>query len=422
MPKTLRHVSISGVIVGVEHHAQFAAATERGLHTAEAGNVGIRRARGRFVTPKASDTYFSPDVIAMIARRNLDADTMYRITRHDIEIDDEFILDLDDDALFAKLASLPANPHSLIRQMPFWDLRDLHTNACGDFTLMSAAHWHLLRGHPRTSVLSLDIDSLVMHAAAAQGVTECRWPDSCRVFKPSHGKIATVRVQQIWRPWQRRLDKFLSEKVSETAAHRSRTWLNYPRRIVHGVDSLVGPSIERNFVQPASRWALGGYSADPAGKLGTGMRRWQNVSLPGRMADRQVRQPQLSAAARPFSGRPRLGYEKLPTAVDRHHRFHDGAGKGPRSLAAAFVSASTGVRMPGMVQASAANDRQKRNALLSALAAWTCRRPPPEVRRRRRPSCRAVPATTPAGGRRAETRHRGRSRPTESQNKAVCAR
>jgi hypothetical protein len=257
MPKPLRHVSIRGVIVGVEHHAQFAAATERGLHTAEAGNVGIRRARGRFVTPKASDTYFSPDVIAMIARRNLDADTMYRITRHDIEINDESVLDLDDDALLAKLASLPANPHSLIKQMPFWELRDLHTNACGDFTLMSAAHWHLLRGHPRTSVLSLDIDSLVMHAAAAQGVTECRWPDSCRVFKPSHGKIATVRVQQIWRPWQRRLDKFLSEKVSETAAHRSRTWLNYPRRIVHGVDSLVGPSIERNFVQPASRWARG---------------------------------------------------------------------------------------------------------------------------------------------------------------------
>jgi hypothetical protein len=234
-PKSLRHVSIRGIVVGPEHHTRFTASTERGIHTAEAGNVGIRRARGRFVTPKASDTYFSPKVIEMIARR-----------------------DLDDDALLAKLAELPASPHALIQQMPFWELRDLHTNACGDFTLMSAAHWHLLRGHPRdTTVLSLDIDSLVMHAAAAQGVNECRWPDSCRVFKPSHGNISSVRVRQIWRPWQRRLDKFLSEKVSEAAAHRARTWLNYPRRTVRGIDSLVGPSIERNFVRPASQWARG---------------------------------------------------------------------------------------------------------------------------------------------------------------------
>jgi hypothetical protein len=257
-PKSLKHVTIRGIVVGAEHHGRFTASMERGVHTAEAGNVGIRRARGRFVTPKASDTYFSPDVIAMIARRTLDVDTMYRITRYDVAVEDESLLDLDDDALLAKLASLPSSPHALIRQLPFWELRDLHTNACGDFTLMSAAHWHLLRGHPRdTTILSLDIDSLVMHAAAAQGVGECRWPDSCRVFKPSHGNISSVRVKQIWRPWQRRLDKFLSEKVSETAAHRFRTWLNYPRRTVRGVDSLLGPSIERNFVRPASRWARG---------------------------------------------------------------------------------------------------------------------------------------------------------------------
>jgi len=258
LPKSLRHVTIRGIVVGPEHHARFTASMERGVHTAEAGNVGIRRARGRFVTPKASDTYFSPEVIAMIARRDLDVDTMYRITRYDVAVDDESLLDLDDDALLAKLASLPSSPHALISQMPFWELRDLHTNACGDFTLMSSAHWHLLRGHPRdTTVLSLDIDSLVMHAAAAQGVSECRWPDSCRVFKPSHGNISTVRVKQIWLPWQRKLDKFLSEKVSETAAHRFRTWLNYPRRTVRGIDSLLGPSIERNFVRPASRWARG---------------------------------------------------------------------------------------------------------------------------------------------------------------------
>ena len=96
---------------------------------------------------------------------------MYRIDRHDVAVEDESIWELDDAALFARLASLPSAPHALIQQSEHWGLRDLHTNACGDFTLMSAAHWHLVRGQPRDpTVLSLDIDSLVMHAAAANGV------------------------------------------------------------------------------------------------------------------------------------------------------------------------------------------------------------------------------------------------------------
>jgi hypothetical protein len=36
-----------------------------------------------------------------------------------------------------------------------------------------------------------------------------------------------------------------------------RTTFDYPRRRVRGVASVVGPSIEKNFVRPASRWAKG---------------------------------------------------------------------------------------------------------------------------------------------------------------------
>ena len=123
---------------------------------------------------------------------------------------------------------------------------------------MAAAYWDYMRGHVRdTTVLSLDIDSLIVHAAAALGVHECRWPDSCRVYKPAHGNVHRERLQQFWRPWQRTLDKFLSEKVSERAALWARTTFDYPRRRVRGIGSVFGPSIERNFVEPASRWARG---------------------------------------------------------------------------------------------------------------------------------------------------------------------
>jgi hypothetical protein len=258
LPRGLRHVSVRGLVVDPEHHDRFAGARERGIHAGEAANVGIRRARGRFVTPKASDTFFSPPTIAKIARRELDEGMMYRIDRHDVVIDDEAMLELDDDALLAALQRLPSEPHALIRQSEHWGLRNLHTNACGDFTLMSRRHWHLLRGHPYDpTVLTLDIDSLVMHAAAALGVRECRWPDDCRVYKPSHGNLNSARVTQAWAGWQRALDTFLSRKVSEQAALRARILLDYPRRRIRGVDSVIGPSIERNFVAPASRWALG---------------------------------------------------------------------------------------------------------------------------------------------------------------------
>src|SRR6185436_3018658 len=99
LPRALRHVSIRGIIVDPEHHSRFAGARERGFHAGEAANVGIRRARGRFVTPKASDTLFSPPTIARLARQDLDEGTMYRIDRHDVAIDDESIWDLDDDGL-----------------------------------------------------------------------------------------------------------------------------------------------------------------------------------------------------------------------------------------------------------------------------------------------------------------------------------
>lgn len=258
LPSGLQYVSIRGIVVPSVFHNRFEGSADRGIQPGEAANVGIRRARGRFITSKSSDTFFTADVIATIARRDLDPDTMYRMDRYDVSISDDSLWSLDDDALLARFASLPSTRHALIRQSSFWELRDLHTNACGDFTLMTAAHWHLVRGHPLDStVLSLDIDSLVMHAAAANGVQECRWPSQCRVYKVSHANLNAARVRQQWQPWQRKLDKFLSEKFSELTAHRMRTWFDYPRRTVRGVDSIIGPSIERNFVRPASRWAHG---------------------------------------------------------------------------------------------------------------------------------------------------------------------
>ncbi|SJZ42441.1 hypothetical protein SAMN02745126_01004 [Enhydrobacter aerosaccus] len=256
IPNRSRHVAVRGIIVDPKYHYRLAGAHERGLNGGEASNVGIRRARGRFITPKASDTVFSPEVIERIARQDLDPDTMYRIDRHDIA--DDAVWQLEGPELLTGLGSAPSTPQSCLQQSPLWQIRDLHTNACGDFTLMAASYWHRLRGHARDrTVLALDVDSLAMHAAAALGARECRWPAACRVYKPVHGNLNNARVTQVWRPWQRRLEAYLLRKFSSEAAHQARMLLDYPRRRVRGVNSVLGPSIERNFVWPATRWARG---------------------------------------------------------------------------------------------------------------------------------------------------------------------
>src|SRR5580698_3369847 len=66
VPGQLHHVSIRGIIVDPRYHEKYGGAQERGVHSGEAANVGVRRARGRFVTVKASDTFLSPQVIEMI--------------------------------------------------------------------------------------------------------------------------------------------------------------------------------------------------------------------------------------------------------------------------------------------------------------------------------------------------------------------
>jgi len=41
----------------------------------------------------------------------------------------------------------------------------LHTNACGDFTLMTKEKWHNLRGYPEYEIFSFNIDSIILQMA-----------------------------------------------------------------------------------------------------------------------------------------------------------------------------------------------------------------------------------------------------------------
>jgi hypothetical protein len=252
------NVRVRAIIVGKEHHQPFVGSQEWGMNPAAAANVGLRRAAGHFVSPKAGDTYLSDEIIATIARRDLHENALYRCDRCDVALSARDLEELEDRSLLAHLESLDSTRHSRMPHPPQWYIRDLHTNACGDFLLMSGRIWHTVRGFPLDStVLSLDCDSLLMHTAAALGSHEICLPPSCRIFKGRHGHLFTNRITQVWSPWQSKFDRFLANLGWWRLQTLSRSLFDYPKRKVLGVESVLGPSIERNFVKPAEQWAHG---------------------------------------------------------------------------------------------------------------------------------------------------------------------
>ncbi len=64
----------------------------------------------------------------------------------------------------------------------------LHTNACGDFTLLALDRWLDLRGYPELDLYSLNIDSLFCWAAHHGGAREEVLEDPYRIYHIEHGE------------------------------------------------------------------------------------------------------------------------------------------------------------------------------------------------------------------------------------------
>jgi hypothetical protein len=63
----------------------------------------------------------------------------------------------------------------------------LHTNACGDFTLLSRKRWFDLRAYPEFDLFSMNIDSVFCYTAHHGGVHEEVLPEPMRIYHIEHG-------------------------------------------------------------------------------------------------------------------------------------------------------------------------------------------------------------------------------------------
>jgi hypothetical protein len=62
----------------------------------------------------------------------------------------------------------------------------LHTNACGDFTLMAREHWFEVGGYAELEMYSLHIDTLGVYAAHYAGLEEIVLPENMRAYHIEH--------------------------------------------------------------------------------------------------------------------------------------------------------------------------------------------------------------------------------------------
>jgi hypothetical protein len=62
----------------------------------------------------------------------------------------------------------------------------LHTNGCGDFTLLSREKWFDLRAYPEWDLFSMNLDSVFCYAAHHGGATELTLPPPMRIFHIEH--------------------------------------------------------------------------------------------------------------------------------------------------------------------------------------------------------------------------------------------
>jgi hypothetical protein len=116
------------------------------------------------------------------------------------------------------------------RISPFADhMRDpayLHTNGCGDFTLLSRQEWWSLRGYAEFPIWPMHIDSLFCYAAHHAGIREVVLREPMRTFHIEHLSGAG------WTPEgeQERVSRIESKGVSVIQNRDLMNWINQMRR------------------------------------------------------------------------------------------------------------------------------------------------------------------------------------------------
>ena len=212
-PQTER-LRVQTVVVPNDVHRRLPNADRMPIFEYIAKNVGIRRATGEFVLSTNPDLLYSESLLRLFARRRLERGRFYRVDRYDV------VPSLPEGSYRRKLAfcarsftkvnvwgdtldfdappggwrRTPLGVRLAVRQHfrrvpenrdPSDPIRQLHTNASGDFLLMHRDHWHELRGYPELHTAS-HVDSYMCAIAASSGLRETTLGLRYRIYHQEH--------------------------------------------------------------------------------------------------------------------------------------------------------------------------------------------------------------------------------------------
>jgi hypothetical protein len=241
-PKEKGLCDVRIIEVPPEIHRRFKHSDRLPLFQMIAKNVGIRRARGSFVLATNIDILFSDEMMDFLASKRLRPKRMYRVDRYDVPSNVPGDVPIDKQLEFCREnvirinertdTSIPGSkteipwtwktwrvwpitnatrrfvyallrerdfrtrlqpvqdllfPNSLFRYFMLQTPVRLHTNACGDFTLLSDKQWFALRGYPELEIFSMHLDSMFCYMAHHSGVREKVLRDPMRIYHIEHG-------------------------------------------------------------------------------------------------------------------------------------------------------------------------------------------------------------------------------------------
>jgi len=210
-PPPSEYFSARIITVPPEVHRKFSHADRLPLFQMIGKNVGILRARGRFVLATNIDIIFSNELVRFLSRKELEPGVFYRTNRidvdsglptgaslgeklaycrsHVIRINSRYFLSSGGNirALAMDVARNPSLLGYYLKNLVYkLKIPRLHYNACGDFTLLAKEDWEALRGYPELGMYSLHIDSLFLMAASFSGLRERVLRSPCEVYHLEH--------------------------------------------------------------------------------------------------------------------------------------------------------------------------------------------------------------------------------------------
>ncbi|WP_048110757.1 hypothetical protein [Methanoregula formicica] len=198
------------VTVSPEIHATFKHADKMPIFQMIGKNVGIIRAKGRFILATNIDILFSDELIQFISKKKLKEGCHYRVDR--VDVDTCVLMRRAKDNL---LSLCGKNIIRYNKKYGTYDYRELkgaipvfvkrtqdfvsrikvflsdgypliHSNACGDFACMAKKNWISLGGYAELEMYSFHIDSIILILGHYSGIREIDLRSPMEIYHIEH--------------------------------------------------------------------------------------------------------------------------------------------------------------------------------------------------------------------------------------------